>query len=343
MLARLLSASLDEKIVVVPLTDVSERNRRLANNPRVVYLPQQAHTPLAFPGTVSRLAWLIRKEQPAAVVCWMYHAIVVGSIASVLSRSNSPIFWNIRQSLDDPTSLSRSTRIAIAMARHLSGIPRGIIYNSSRALELHGAYGYRNRNAIVIPNGFELPTGVCFKPKIPRVLGIAGRFHAQKDHASFFRAAALTVKTHPQTRFIAVGEGLTHNNPAVVRLLQEADLASHLVDLRGEVDDMLEFYRDIDALVLSSRTEGFPNVVAEAMCYGKPVITTDVGDAAAVVAKTGFVVPPHDTEMLAASMRKMLDLSARAYAAYARSARERIVSEYALPEIAEKYRVFLGS
>lgn len=48
---------------------------------------------------------------------------------------------------------------------------------------------------------------------------------------------------------------------------------------------MPEFYQSIDLLVLSSRTEGFPNVIAEAMSFGKPIVTTDVGDAAAVAGR----------------------------------------------------------
>ena len=343
MLARLLRVSQDSRIIVASLVGVSDHNRKLADNPHVIYAPQNARTALALAPATFRLARLIRAEQPTAILCWMYHAMVVGTVAKSLARTNTPIFWTIRQSLDDPAALSRSSRLALALGRHLSGLPAGIIYNSSRALELHGAYGYRNRNTTVIPNGFDLPETVRLEAKVPRVLGIAGRFHPQKDHATFFHAAALTAQTHPQTRFIAAGLGLSHGNPAVVSLIKAAGLAAERIDLRGEVEDISDFYRDIDALVLSSRTEGFPNVVAEAMSYGKPVITTDVGDAAMVVADTGFVVPPRNAQALADAMRMIFDLTPESYAGYARAARERIKNDFALAAIAEKYRTFLGT
>ncbi|RVN27885.1 glycosyltransferase family 4 protein [Sinorhizobium meliloti] len=341
MLARLLRGATDERVVVVSLIGVSERNRRLADNPRVAYVSLGAASLTALPGAVLRLARLIRKEQPDVILCWMYHAMVAGTLAAGMARHRAPVFWNVRQSLDDPASLTRSSRVAIAAAKLLSQRPSGIIYNSARALDLHRAYGYANRNAVVIPNGFDLPQLAAPEPRTARRIGIVGRFHPQKDHGTFFKAAAQVVKTHPQAVFSAAGNGLVRDNPAVIELMAQAGLPAHAVDLRGEVSDMPEFYQSIDLLVLSSRTEGFPNVIAEAMSFGKPIVTTDVGDAAAVAGKAGIAVPARDPQALADAMRAFLDLPEAEYARYARTARERIENEYAIAAVTTKYSEFL--
>ncbi|RVI88862.1 glycosyltransferase [Sinorhizobium medicae] len=341
MLARLLHGSMDERIIVVSLIGVSDRNRRLADNPRVSYVSLAAASLTALPGAILRLATLIRKERPDVILCWMYHAMVAGSLAAGLARHGAPVFWNVRQSLDDPASLTRSSRIAIAAAKLLSRRPTGIIYNSARALDLHRAYGYANQNTVVIPNGFELPELAAPEPRAARRIGIVGRFHPQKDHGTFFKAAAQVLKTHPQAVFSAAGNGLVCDNPQVMELIAKADLPAHAVDLRGEVSDMPAFYRSIDLLVLSSRTEGFPNVIAEAMSYGKPIVTTDVGDAAVVAGRAGIAVPPRNPQALAEAMRAFLDLPEAEYARYARTARERIENEYALAAVSAKYSKFL--
>ena len=135
---------------------------------------------------------------------------------------------------------------------------------------------------------------------------------------------------------------MSSDNPLVSKLIESTGLAREAVELCGQVDNMAEFYREIDVLVLSSRTEGFPNVVAEAMSYGKPVVTTDVGDAAAIIGGDGIVVPPRNLEALAGAMRNMLDLSPADYTAMATAAKSRIEREYALPAIARRYDEFLG-
>ncbi|MDW9485952.1 glycosyltransferase [Sinorhizobium meliloti] len=341
MLARLLHGATDERIVVVSLIGVSERNRRLADNPRVDYVPLAAASLAALPGAILRLARLIRKEQPDVILCWMYHAMVAGTLAAGMARHRAPVFWNVRQSLDDPASLTRSSRVAIAAAKLLSQRPTGIIYNSARALDLHSAYGYANRNAVVIPNGFDLPQLAASEPRTVRRIGIVGRFHPQKDHGTFFKAAAQVVKTHPQAVFSAAGNGLVRDNAAVIELMTQAGLPAHAIDLRGEISDMPAFYQSIDLLVLSSRTEGFPNVIAEAMSFGKPIVTTDVGDAAAVAGKAGIAVPARDPQALAGAMRAFLDLPEAEYARYARTARERVESEYAIAAVTAKYSDFL--
>jgi glycosyltransferase involved in cell wall biosynthesis len=125
--------------------------------------------------------------------------------------------------------------------------------------------------------------------------------------------------------------------------MAQAGLPAHAVDLRGEIGDMPAFYQSIDLLVLSSRTEGFPNVIAEAMSFGKPIVTTDVGDAAAIAGKAGIAVPARDPQALAGAMRAFLDLPEAEYARYARAARERIESEYAIAAVTAKYSDFLAA
>jgi glycosyltransferase involved in cell wall biosynthesis len=180
-------------------------------------------------------------------------------------------------------------------------------------------------------------------PKQPTTFGIAARFHPQKDHETFFRAAAEVLKTHPGARFVAAGKGLTAKNPGVAALVGAARVPSEALDLRDEVANMAEFYQSIDALCLSSRTEGFPNVIAEAMSHGRPAVTTDVGDAAAIVADAGFVAPPKDPMALAAAMRRILDLDPEAYASLARRARSRIETHYSLDRVAAHYAAFLNA
>jgi glycosyltransferase involved in cell wall biosynthesis len=340
MLCRLLRAT-EGPATVVSLIDVSERNRKLSgNNIRFESLGIRS-APKAATG-IFKLSKIIARENPSVIVCWMYHAMVAGTIAARLSRKRIPVVWNIRQSIEDPAALSGSTRIALELSKRLSTMTAGIIYNSARAEELHRRIGFCSRNVAVIPNGFS---PVANPPPINstrQVFGIAARLHPQKDHETFFHAAALMYRQHPQTRFIAAGAGLSRDNPSLVKMMQAAGLPSDAVELRGEIDDMDRFYRDIDVLVLSSRTEGFPNVVAEAMSYGKPVVTTDVGDSAATVGQTGIVVPPGNPQALAEGMRRMLGLGADEYAALSNAARERIDEHFSLPQVVHRYDRFLN-
>jgi len=341
MLARLLNVSRDERTVVVSLIDVSDRNRARAANPQVSYISLGIRSLAGMVGAPFELRKIIEREKPSVILCWMYHAAVVGALARSFGRYQAPVYWNVRQSLDDTAAFSTSVKIAVAAGKLLSGLPQGIIYNSERARRLHGERGFKDRNSIVIPNGFDMPPPVATTPKVPSVFGIAARLHPQKDHATFFHAAALVHQTHPQARFRVAGVGLTPDNPIVTSLLAETRLPSTSVDLCGDVSDMASFYQSIDALVLSSRTEGFPNVVAEAMSHGKPAVTTDVGDAATIVGDTGWVVPARDPPAMASAMRTVLGLSPEEYGRMARAARERVQRDYELHAIDKKYRSFL--
>ncbi len=345
MLCRLARGQTGCSVMIVSLMGMSERNRLLAGQ-NVTVVALGANSPISMLKSVWRLSRLIRQKRPSVLCCWMYHAMIVATIAVWLSGRRLPIYWNVRQSLDDMSSLSASSRLAIRICRHLSHHAAGFIYNSARALRMHGECGFRNHNAVVIPNGFDLPDAVPQRADGSRYrgkrVGIAARYHPQKDHETFFRAAAAVARTHQDAVFIAAGRGMDSENASVRALAVRSGLSDAQLDLMGEVSDMSDFYRNIDLLVLSSRTEGFPNVIAEAMSYGKPVVTTDVGDAAQVAGSAGLVVPPRDAEALAAAIRTILDADDGQYQRLSQRARRHVEEHYALAAVRRRYAEFLG-
>lgn len=341
MLARLLSQA-KEKTVVVALTEVSDRSKDLAGNPEVIYVSLRARSLAAVPRAIWQLKGLIQKHKPDAVLCWMYHAMVIGILAGKLANTGSPIYWTVRQALDDPASFSRSTRIALRLSRLLSRLSAGIIYNSNRALEQHGKFGFADSNSVVIPNGFVLPERPVEREGPARVFGLAARFNPQKDFSTLFEAFAIARKSIPDMRLIAAGDGVTTKTPGLRELLSRHDLPPDSVELCGDLHDMDAFYCRIDAFVLSSRTEGFPNVIAEAMSHGRPVISTDAGDARAIVGDCGVVVPPRDAAALASAIVDAGRWTKREYRRKSLCARERIAARYSLAIIAEAYDAMLG-
>jgi glycosyltransferase involved in cell wall biosynthesis len=105
----------------------------------------------------------------------------------------------------------------------------------------------------------------------------------------------------------------------------------------GRRDDVPQLWAASDLGVLSSVSEGFPNVVAEAMACATPCVVTDVGDARRIVGETGLVVPPGNPEALAAAMCELLARGPAPLRDLGASARERVRREYGLDRMVDAY------
>ncbi|WP_281972946.1 glycosyltransferase [Ruegeria faecimaris] len=342
MLARLVAISGD-RVLVVSLTEVSDRIKSQCANPNAVLIGLNARSLSSMPRAILQISRLIRQYKPQAVLCWMYHAMVIGLIASWISDRKVPIYWTVRQALDDTSSFTRSTRIAVDLCRRLSGRCAGIIYNSQRALDQHTKNGFAAARSCVIPNGLIMPQASVVRSDPPRVFGIAARFHPQKDHETLFQALSLALRSVPDLRIIAAGENMSPENSEVQSLLARYNLTADNVELCGDLHDMAAFYKRIDALVLSSRTEGFPNVIVEAMSYGHPVVSTDVGDAVVIIRNCGLIVPPRNAELLADALVHAANWSAPEYLEKREKARAIVASTYQLYRVAAQYRNILES
>uniref|UniRef100_B8DK34 Glycosyl transferase group 1 n=1 Tax=Nitratidesulfovibrio vulgaris (strain DSM 19637 / Miyazaki F) TaxID=883 RepID=B8DK34_NITV9 len=138
------------------------------------------------------------------------------------------------------------------------------------------------------------------------VYGNVARFCDAKDHPGLLQAFAAVRATHPDARLLLVGDG--ERRDEAERLCRELGLEG-AVHFSGTRRDIPELLRAMDVFVLSSRYEGMPVAVLEAMACGIPVVTTEVGGIGELVTdgETARVVPPHDVQALAAAMRWMAD------------------------------------
>lgn len=104
------------------------------------------------------------------------------------------------------------------------------------------------------------------------VLLAVGRLTPQKDFATLIAALALVQVSVPGARLIILGEG--PGRAALEAQISSAGLQDR-VDLAGHVPDVLPYLARADLFVMSSRWEGFPLALVEAMGCGAPVVSTD--------------------------------------------------------------------
>src|SRR5690606_22128782 len=133
------------------------------------------------------------------------------------------------------------------------------------------------------------------------------RYNLVKDHKTFIEAAGKVAAERNDVRFMLVGRDLEHSNSQLMALINATRYADAFY-LLGERNDVPACMQASDIFCLHSITEGFPNVVGEAMAVGLPCITTDVGDAAYLLDNPEWVVPAASPGKLADKLAAMLSL-----------------------------------
>ena len=127
-------------------------------------------------------------------------------------------------------------------------------------------------------------------PVMP-VVGYVGRISPEKDLETWLYAAALVVCKYPQAQFILVGDGRDGGTQEHLQRLATSLGIGQQVFFPGYRQDLLPVYAAFDLFMLSSRREGLPNSLLEAMAIGLPVVTTDVAGAKELVIneETGLI------------------------------------------------------
>ena len=154
------------------------------------------------------------------------------------------------------------------------------------------------------------------------IVGIVGRICPVKDHVLFIRAAAAfqaryADRVGAKVRFVVIGDG--PDRSSLQELARQYQVADDVIFLGNRTDPEV-FYAGVDVLMLTSRNEGTPLSIIEAMACGRPVVSTLVGGVANalgapvesaasgyVVHERGIGVRDREPDSLAAALFRLLD------------------------------------
>jgi glycosyltransferase involved in cell wall biosynthesis len=251
--------------------------------------PDIVHTHQAKAGAIARIAVALSRRKPVTVHTFHGH-VLEGYFGPIAKR----IF------LAAERRLARRTTALVAVSRQ--------VQDDLIALEIGKTDQWR-----VIPLGFELEPFLeirghssAVRPKLglgpdARLVGVFGRVTAIKDHATLIDA----ISTLDGVHLAIFGDGeLIPDIEEQIRSLGVADR----VHIMGWWSDVAAAIADMDVVALTSRSEGTPVSLIEALAAGKPVVATDVGGVRDVVVDgvSGLVVPPASPNAVAAALKRLL-------------------------------------
>jgi len=287
--------------------------------------------------SLARLSLDPERDEPPAAVCAalpearVYHALSTGAAGAVAARaaaergrpfllSEHGLAWHEAglgivackphrsPERPDPAELRRRAGAVAAMARQAYGaadLITSVCSVNRRAQIAAGAAPGRTR---LLPNPAPPISAAAPSPAAdgPFRVGLVGRVVAIKDVATFLRAAAIVAAERTDCEFAVIGP-LDHE-PEYARRCRE--LAAELeigeqVTFTGEADPG-QWYRQLDAVALTSLSEAQPLALLEAMAAGLPVVATAVGGCPELVGDAGLLVAPRDHE---AAARALLQLA----------------------------------
>jgi glycosyltransferase involved in cell wall biosynthesis len=181
--------------------------------------------------------------------------------------------------LEDLVLLRRAGRVCGPLLRRA----RTVICVSQTLADAVTALG---ANAVVVPNGVDIPDHVVEEPEAGPVL-FAGRLAEEKG------IEELVAATEGMNLVVAGDGPLRHLVPDALGIVPH--------------DELERLYDASSVFVLPSRSEGFGIVAAEAMAHGRPVVACGVGGPAEVVAdgETGILVPPRRPDLLRAAIERL--------------------------------------
>lgn len=287
---------------------------------------------------IPALSRYLRDRRPAAVLAHLTHVNTATLIARMMAGARMPVAitehnWISRNAALRKGLRNRLVYAAVPLLYRLADTIVGVSNGVARDVERYA----RLRPGAVrsIPNPYnrallaereQPPQHDWLPPEEVPVLVTAGRLHPQKGYDILLRAMAIVVARRP-AKLIIMGEGAERSKLA--SLIEELGIGDH-VSMPGFVENPYAAMRSASAYVMSSRWEGLPMVIVEALACGAPVIATDCGANEILEdGRYGLVVPVEDPAALAEGILSLLD--------GAHAAQPIDLARYEIPAITRQY------
>jgi len=249
---------------------------------QIIYTFSNPEKDTLFPKFDSSIKFIFKKKELIGslknfenpiIICWMYPSILFLEKLRVFNKIEAKIIWNIRHASFLPFEIKQKG--GLIFLGLLSNIRKySIIYCAYASRDYHQRFLFYKRNSVVILNG--LTKKLDFKDLNNEDYFLyVGRHNPSKGPDFLLRVFKKYVLINPEAKLKIAGGGWSRN--------QIDNALLNNVELLGNVDDLSALYAKAKCFLFTSKTEGFPNVLAEACSFGLPIITTNAGDASVIL------------------------------------------------------------
>lgn len=266
----------------------------------------------SFVPSVLRLALLLRREKVDILHTHIAYTSFYGRLAGLCARvpvmvttDHGQHLWKKRWEVMADWVLNPFTAVRVAVTDDVAAIlhtrdrtPKNKIRVIKNGVDVAGfrvdkAEGLQARRDLALADDAI-------------VIGTIARLSWAKSLHVLVEAIAELVKTHPRVRCVIVGDGPLRGE--IEDAVARCGMAGHVI-LTGTRMDVPRLLAAFDIFALSSRTEGLPISLLEAMSAEKPIVTTGVGGIPEVVLdhEEAIIVEAMNPSALADGIRELID------------------------------------
>jgi glycosyltransferase involved in cell wall biosynthesis len=264
--------------------------------------------------SLPRLVGYLRRERPVAMVSSLDYMNVIAVAARRLAGVDTRLVVNEQNtlSMESGHATQLRQRLVPTLVRHsypradgIAAVSAGVADDLAAVAGLPRQRVSVINNPVIVPELSQMMAQPCYHPWLvgdhPPVLLAVGRLSPQKDFECLLRAFA-TVRASTAARLLILGEG--PERPRLESLVRELGLDSD-VQLPGWVGNPYPYMARSDLFVLSSRWEGLPTVLIEALYCGLRIVSTDCPSGPREIldgGRFGSLVPVGDPQALAGAI-----------------------------------------
>jgi len=225
---------------------------------------------------------LVRKvfeENPeATILAWMYKGIFKAHQWKIKFNTKQKIIWNIRRSSFRPKEIYQKLSL-LFFGVYSKLVKAPIIYCAFQAEKMHNRYGFYKGKTAVIQNRLAKKlqlNNVDNSPIEGKYILYVGRHNHAKGPDRLLEIAQNLLPNNPEYSLVIAGSGW------MAEMIPNS-LKKQIV-LMGNVKEIVPLYKHAIALVFTSHTEGYPNVLVEAAVCGTPTVGFAAGDSPSILA-----------------------------------------------------------
>lgn len=268
----------------------------------------------------------IIKEKPDEIICFLSHPSVFVYLATLFTKYNKRISFAIRANPN-----MEKGKIASLQKKFIKYVKRIITQNEGQTTCFSSKLKHK---IVVIPNPMydELFENQKTYASEPMKIVSVGRLSNQKNYHLSINAFEVISKKYPNIEYYIYGSGKLENE--LKDLIKNKELEEK-VHIKGFEKDRNKIYGDKDIFLMTSKFEGMPNALAEAMCMGIPSISTDCdfGPRDLILNENmGILLKDYEVETLVDALENMIK-SYKKYVDLGKNARNVLRETYSFEKI----------